>query len=469
MTTVLVGTGTDDGLGTDDAVGLLERLRSREVSADELRRAAVGRAQQANPALNAVVDWVERGGQPDAASADAPLRGVPTVIKNNDDLAGYPTLQGSWSMPRRPAREHSPWVAQAIELGLAPIATTTMPEFGLTASTESSRFGATANPWNPRHTAGGSSGGSAALVATGVVPIGHANDGGGSIRIPASCCGLIGLKPSRGRVVDRPEIERLPVSIAAQGVLTRSVRDTALYFACAEAAYRNPTLPPMGHVRGPDRRRLRVGLLTEAPHGIAVSPDVVDATTSAAATLADLGHHVEPIEAGVHDRFGPDFLIYWQLLAYGLLRGGRRLFGRAFDPTRVEALTQYLAGRLPGDLPRVPGALRRLRRLAGQHEHLFAHVDVIVSPVLAHAPPPLGHLGPDVDPRTHLVRLLQWTAFTPLQNVSGSPAISLPLGLSAGGLPIGVQVAAPFGHDRRLLEVAFELESATQGFASTGA
>lgn len=467
MDSRIVDASADDALGDFDAVALLERLSRREVCPAELRAAALDRGRSANPTLNAVVDWVESDPQPSASHGpDAPLGGLPTAIKNNEDLAGYPTLQGSWAIPRRAAREHSPWVAQALRLGISPIATTTMPEFGLTASTESSRFGATANPRHHTHTAGGSSGGAAALVAARVVPIAHANDGGGSIRTPASCCGLVGLKPSRGRTVDRPEVDRLPVAIVAQGVLTRTVRDTALYWACAETAYRNPALPPIGHVRAPGRRRLRVGLVTDPPNGIAVSPEVVQVVTSAGRLLDGLGHHVEPVDVGVDDRFGPDFLIYWQLLAYGLIHGGRRLFGRDFDPTRVEPLTWYLAGRLPGDLPRVPGVLRRLRRLASEHEHLFRRFDLVLSPVLAHPPPPLGHLGPDVEPRTHLVRLIQWTAFTPLQNVSGSPAIALPLGQSACGLPIGAQLGAPFGHEQRLLEVAFELEAATRGFST---
>lgn len=458
MTRPTVDAQRDDALGSDDAVGLLHRLRAREVSATELRAAATARGHAVNGALDAVVDWVEPDEFVSPQPSNPPLLGLPTAVKNNDDLAGYPTLEGSWALPRRPARENSPWVAQALHLGLVPVATTTLPEFGLTASTESSRFGATRNPWNPDHSTGGSSGGSAALVAAGVVPIAHANDGGGSIRIPASCCGLVGLKPSRGRLVDRPELSRLPVQITTQGVLTRSVRDTALYYALAEKEHANATLRPVGHVTGPASRRLRVGLVTEAPLGIAVSPDVRGATSAVGTALAELGHHVEPVEAATPEHLGPDFLVYWQLMAFGLVRGGRRLYGRDFDPTRIEPFTRYLAQRLVADAPRLPAVLARLRRLAREHEDVFTTYDVVLSPVLAQAPPPIGHLAPDVDPRTHLVRLLQWTTFTPLQNVSGSPAISLPLGRSSDGLPIGVQLAAPFGHERRLLEVAFELE-----------
>ena len=448
----------DDALGSDDAVGLSRRLRRREVSVHELTQAARARAHRANPALNAVTTWV---------TDDPPMRpgaafaGVPSLVKDNDDLRGYPTTQGSRAVHDTDAAADSPFVDQLRHLGFVPIAKTTLPEFGLTASTESTRFGATGNPWNTGRSAGGSSGGSAALVAAGVVPLAHANDGGGSIRIPASCCGLVGLKPSRGRLIDRPELARLPVPLTVQGVVTRTVRDTAAYYAAAERAHRNPALPPIGDVRGPDAARLRVGVVLHALYGIPVDADVVARTADAASTLADLGHHVEPLEPPAPQTFGPDFLVYWQLLSLGLRSGGRLLFGAGFDRERSEPLTDHLAERMLLDLPRLPAALTRLRRLARAGEQAFDTVDVVLSPVLAHPPPPLGHFGPDVDPRTHLVRLLRWTAFTPMQNVSGSPALAMPWGHSRDGLPIGVQMAAPLGQEARLLHLAYELEAAS--------
>jgi Asp-tRNA(Asn)/Glu-tRNA(Gln) amidotransferase A subunit family amidase len=151
-----------------------------------------------------------------APAVTGPFAGIPSALKDNEDLAGLPTLHGSWAPADTPATKTSPWIAQYLALGLEPIAKTTLPEFGLTASTESSRFGATRNPWDTARSVGGSSGGSAALVAAGVVPIAHANDGGGSIRIPAAACGLVGLKPSRGRIIDAPELDRLPVNLVAQ-------------------------------------------------------------------------------------------------------------------------------------------------------------------------------------------------------------------------------------------------------------
>lgn len=450
----------DDALGDDDLCALLDRLRARDVSGDELVQASLARAREVNGALNAVACWVDPATLSPGPGVDAPLRGIPTVVKDNEDVAGYPTTQGSRAVPDRLAGQHTPWVRHMLQVGLTPLAKTTLPEFGLTASTESSRFGATRNPYHPAHSPGGSSGGTAALVAAGVVPIGHANDGGGSIRIPASCCGLVGLKPTRGRLPNRPELQRLPIPITTQGVLTRTVRDTARYYAEAERAHRAHGLPEIGYVRGPSPARLRVALVLDAPHGIPVHPDVVQQTRAAAGLLDDLGHHVEPIAPPVHEQFGPDFLHYWQLLAFGLQHGGRSIAGPGFDPSRTEAFTRYLSSRLAVDLPLLPGSLRRLRRLGRRHESVFDTYDVVLSPVLAHPPPEVGTLSPETDPRTHLVRLVQWTTFTPLQNISGSPAISLPLGWSRGGLPIGLQLAAPFGHERRLLETAYELEEA---------
>jgi amidase len=450
----------DDALGEDDACALRARLAAREVSPHELVQASVARAREVNDALNAVAAWVERGSVPSDVGRDGAFSGIPTVLKDNEDLAGYPTTQGSRAVRDTVAAQHTPAVAHMLQLGLVPLAKTTLPEFGLTAVTESSRFGATRNPYHPGHTPGGSSGGTAALVAAGVVPIGHANDGGGSIRIPASCCGLVGLKPTRGRLPDRPELRRLPIGITTQGVLTRSVRDTARYYAESERVFRPTNLPAIGQVSGPSAARLRVALVTKAPHGLAMDPEVAEQTVAVAGLLDRLGHGVETIEPPVDERFGPDFLRYWQLLASGLQHAGAAIVGPGFDRTRTEAFTQYLSSRVAVDLPLLPGSLRRLRRLAHRHESVFASYDLVLSPVLAQPPPEVGDLGPSVDPRTQLLRLVQWTTFTPLQNISGSPAISLPLGWSRRGLPIGVQLAAPFGHERRLLEMAYELEQA---------
>jgi amidase len=458
--TATVSVVTDDALGEDDMCGLLERLARREVSPDELHEAARQRAARA-AALNAVSAWVDPARPLDVApQPGAPLAGIPTLIKDNDDLVGYPTTQGSWSLPDTPAAASSPFVTHLLRLGLAPVARTTMPEFGLTASTESTRYGATANPWDVRRSAGGSSGGSAALVAAGVVPIAHANDGGGSIRIPAACCGLVGLKPTRHRTVDYPHVERLPVLISRQGVLTRTVRDTARFHAELERLAPASALPPIGDVRGPGGARLRIGVVTSTIKGLPLDEDTQGVLTATARLLDRLGHHVEQTPPPVEDRFGPDFLHFWLLLGFALQRGGSLVSGPGFDPSRTEPFTAGLASWAVGAAPRIPGSLRRLRRLGREHEALFDSYDLLVSPVIGHVPPPLGYLGPDVDFREHLVRLLRFASSTAIQNVSGSPALALPMGRTSDGLPLAVQLCAPFGLERRLLEVAYELEDA---------
>ncbi|MEK9811187.1 MAG: amidase family protein, partial [Candidatus Nanopelagicales bacterium] len=188
-----------------------------------------------------------------------------------------------------------PFVAHFRGLGFDPLVKTTLPEFGLTPTTESTTYGATRNPWNVGHSTGGSSGGSAALVASGALPIAHANDGGGSIRIPAALCGLVGLKPTRGRFPDRAELETLPIHIVNQGVLTRSVRDTAYFFAESERRFANPDLPPVGMVVRPERARLRVAVMTEGVSGLAVEEQTRDAVLAAGSTVDALGNEVEHI------------------------------------------------------------------------------------------------------------------------------------------------------------------------------
>lgn len=456
---VMVDSTRDDALGADDVMELQHRLRRRTVSARELSEAARARLAAVNGELNAVVRSLDL---PSATSG--PFAGIPSALKDNEDLAGYPTLHGSWAPADTPARGTSPWVAQYLALGFEPIAKTTLPEFGLTASTESSRYGATRNPWDTTRSVGGSSGGSAALVAAGVVPIAHANDGGGSIRIPAAACGLVGLKPSRGRLIDVPELDRLPVNLVTQGVVTRTVRDTAYYFAEAERLHPAADMPAIGMVVRPESRRLRIGVFTEAVAGIPVDPRVRDAVRAAGEALQGLGHEVEEIPLPVDAGFGRDFLRYWALISFLLQKAGGRVLGTDFDAARTEPLTQELSRMAQQQALRIPISIRRLARVSREPERVYAGgtgtYDAIVSPVLSTPAPLIGELGPDVPAREHIVRLLRFASFTAWQNVTGSPAISLPLGRTAEGLPIGVQIGAPLGEERRLISLGYELEEA---------
>lgn len=445
----------DDALGDSDVVDLLDRLRRSEVSPQELASAARERTQRAQEHLNAVAAWVAPE-HPAAAGRPGPFSGIPTALKDNEDLAGLPTSQGSGATPRTPAQDDSVMAALLRDLGLSFVAKTTMPEFGLTASTESIAFGPTRNPWHTSHTVGGSSGGAAALVASGALPMAHANDGGGSIRIPAACCGLVGLKPSRGYLPMPERMEMLPVKISAQGVLTRTVRDTAAFFAACQPVA--PDIPAVGDVRGPAARRLRVAVVTSGVVGN-VAPETTAAVLRAAAALDREGHFVEPVDTMLTMRFGRDFLRYWALLAWLITVGGQRLMGPQFQPAALEPFTLGLAGFVRSVAPGIPASLRRLRRFPAEYARSFGDYDVVLSPVTNDVAPPVGYLDPRLDFRTHALRLLPFAGFTPVQNVAGTPSISVPMGLSESGLPLSVMASAPYGHERTLIELAYELEA----------
>ncbi len=451
-----LSTVADDALGTHDTTALQEELRAGRVSPSEVMDAALTRLKEAEP-LNAVVTLLE---SPD--DLDGPYQGIPTFIKDNENIAGYPTRLGSRTTPDSPVRHDSRWVSQWRELGFATIGKTTLPEFGLTASTECLLTGATRSPWNLEHIVGGSSGGSAALVAAGVVPIAHANDGGGSIRIPASCCGLVGLKPSRGRLVEVEAMEQMPVKIVTQGVLTRTVRDTVGFYE--QMAHIQPTeLPPIGPTSDPGP--LRIGLMATGINGLPIDPEVLAALETTGLALEDLGHTVEPIVNPFGDQIAQDFLRYWGMLAFSLHRFGGQVFGKDFQPKLMEPFGRSLGKFFSGVAVNLPASLRRLRRFAQVYDNAFGPFHVLLSPTLATPPPRIGYLGPDVDPHEHLVRLLRFASFTALQNVSGAPAISLPLAVSADGLPIGMHFAARMGEEQLLLNLAASLEQSV-GWAS---
>jgi amidase len=449
----------DDALGDSDGTDLVARLQRREVSAAEVRQAALHRLRASDGALNATVGEIDEvaDAAPDPQGAFA---GVPLPIKDTDDVAGYPTLWGSFAFPDTPAERSSAFVRHLMDLGFAPLAKTTTPEFGLTATTQSERFGDTRNPWDLERSVGGSSGGAAALVAAGVVPMAHANDGGGSVRIPAASCGLVGLKPTRGRLVDRPELGEAPINLFTQGMLTRSVRDTALFYAEAERHYANPALPPVGHITEPVRDRLRIAVVDDGLAGIRLQPVVRASLQRTMQLCVDLGHDVTPVPNPYPDQAARDFLRYWAFLAWLFKHFGNRIIGPGFDGSRTDAFTNGLATMFVGQAERIPGSLRRLRRLASAGGPLFDRFDVVLSPTLGDAPPTLDRIGPAVPFRTHLIRLIRLVTTTPMENVTGSPAISLPLARTEQGIPIGMQFSAAAGREALLLGLAYQFEEA---------
>ena len=450
----------DDVLGSADAVEIARRIAAREISQAEAVEAAIARAERVNPSLNAIASPLFDSARREASRPQSgAFAGVPSFIKDNEAVAGAPLLHGSRGLPKRPAEKNSPFVAQFLSLGLINLGKTTMPEFGLTGTTEALVYGPTHNPWKLGSSPGGSSGGSAALVAAGVVPVAHANDGGGSTRIPASCCGLVGLKPSRGRLVDIEGAAMFPVKIVHQGLLSRSVRDTAVFYHSAEQHYRNRTLPEIGLVTRPGRR-LRIGFFTDLDEVTPSHPDCVAAVSDTAKLLESLGHSVECVGPPFDERFLEDFFLLWSMLSFAVVRFGTRLVHPDFDASKVEDFTRGLAQYFKENAKMAPAAILRLRRFARQYARRFNDYDVLMNPTVAMPPSEHGYIGPEVPFEESLERLKWFIPFTPTQNVSGGPAISLPLGRSKDGLPLGVQLAAPLGDERTLLELALEIEAA---------
>jgi amidase len=453
----------DDALGDLDATALAEAIRSGAVSRGDVVDAAIARTEKVNPDLNGLAyEAFDRA----RARAAAGTRyggffdGVPTFVKDNVAVEGMPTMEGTDAWHPRLEPANGEFARAYLSTGVIALGKTQMSEFGFSAVAEHPRLGAVRNPWNTDHTAGASSSGSGAFVAAGVVPIAHANDGGGSIRIPASCNGLVGLKPSRGRLPLDKSMSQMPIRIVANGVLTRSVRDTAAFYREAENVWRNPKLDPIGDVRGPGRARLRIGVITRSVKREA-SAEVRDQTLATATLLERMGHRVEHLDRPpVPPSFIDDFLLYWALLSYALIRGGRGRFGESFDRSRLDNLSLGLETYAAANLRKLPLAIARLSTLRRRTLKLVRDYDVLLTPTLAEPPPRVGHLDPTADYELIVERLVDWVAFTPLQNVTGDPAISLPLGRSADGLPVGMMFSARLGREVTLLELAYELEEA---------
>jgi amidase len=450
----------DDALGRYDAVGLVEALHAGHVSVPEVVEAAIARAERVQPDLNGIAHRAFDRARTEAQDPRPGFfAGVPTFVKDNTAVAGMPTMDGTDAWTPRREREDGDFARMYLATGLIPLGKSRLSEFGFSPSAEHPRLGPVRCPWDTRHTAAASSAGSAAMVAAGVVPIAHANDGGGSIRIPASANGLVGLKPTRGRLAQDVTFRRMPLRIVSDGVVTRSVRDTAAFFREAEKVYRALHLPPVGDLTRPGRGRLRIGVATEGV-GRSASPEVTELTLKVAAVLEELGHMVEHVDAPVEASFPHDFLLYWSSLAYFLIRGGRRLHGASWDPGHLDNVSHGLAGHAGRNLHRLPGAIRRLRRSGRASAQFFRRYDVALTPTLATETPTLGWLDPTQHYEQVMDRILDWVAFTPLQNATGDPAISLPLAITASGLPQGMMFGAGAGREATLIELAYELEEA---------
>lgn len=458
-------TFSDDALGFHDATELAALVRRGERSPSELINASLGRARLAQPIIQGMATNIPESaealpGKAGGRTSAEPFSGIPALVKDNTDVTGFPTGHGTNAIRARAAERTSPFAQQMLAQGLICIGKSTLPEFGFSATTEPAHAAPTRNPWNTGFSCGASSGGSAALVAAGVVPIAHANDGGGSIRIPAACCGLVGLKPSRGRLIDNEAAKSLPINIVADGVVTRSARDTANFYAGAERYYPNRKLPAIGLVQGPSGRRMKIGVVVDSISGYPTDGATRLAVESTAATLSDLGHHLDPIPVPVPETFPADFALYWGMLAFGVRSNGKRLIGPGFDRKKVDGLTEGLDKHFRKQCYRLPQALWRLHRSHRDYAKAIAGFDAVLTPVLGHTTPEIGHLSPTVSFEELFDRLSRYVSFTPLANATGAPAIALPAGLTTRNLPVGIQLMGQHGGDKTLLELAFALEQA---------
>ena len=457
------GTPDPGTLATWDATETRERIRAKDVSAAEVVEAAIARAEAAGQ-LGAIVTPLFEEARSQVASAgrdgaERPLFGVPTFVKDLARVRGARIAWGSRASGEYVAKKTDRIARRIADTGMITLGKSATPELGLTATTEPVGWDPCRNPWDLSRSAGGSSGGAGALVAADVVPIAHGSDGGGSIRIPASCCGLVGLKPSRFRL-DLDGSGTLPVNIACDGVVTRTVRDTIAFFEAIETRRRPKRVPPIGPVAERPEGRLRLGVFVDAPTGTPVAADVKAAVRDAAALCRSLGHDAEEIACPIDGSVIDDFLRYWGFVAWIQVAMRRFVYHWGFDRSRLEPWTVGLGRWFVREKGAAWRAIGRLRAFSRSVAQWMGPYDVLVSPTLAEPAPAIGYLATDLEFETVFSRVRAYAPFTPAYNAAGLPAIALPLGRSAEGLPIGVQFAAGHGCDRTLLELALALEAA---------
>jgi amidase len=465
-------------LATLDCRDQADLVRRRQVSPAELVEAAIARIEKLNPQLNAVILPLfdkARALARDGNLPDGPFRGVPFLLKDLiATTAGDPAHAGMQLLKNAGfvAPIESYLAGKLRQAGFVILGRTNTPELGLAATTEPLAYGPTRNPWNVEHSAGGSSGGSAAAVASRMVAAAHANDGGGSIRIPASECGLVGLKPSRGRVSLGPLIGEGWHGLAIEGAVTVSVRDTAAILDAISGAMTGdpytapPPERPFREEVGRSPERLRIGLMTRRPGRTApLPPECVTAVENAGKLLESLGHQVELSSPGAYDEQG-----FWDHLrlvidvhAAALMDLFAAGFGREIGADDVEPYTwrfveeggKVAGRRYAASADWLQGWARRMAAWWGDGH------DLLVTPTIAEPPPKLGDLGgPGGDPDARWQRHLDVIPFTPAFNVTGQPAISLPLHWTSDGLPVGVHLVGAYPREDLLIRVASQLEHA---------
>jgi amidase len=440
-----------------DAVEMARLVRQGEVTTAELAQTARS-LLEASSELNAVAEFAD----PMAAgtSATGPLAGVPFAVKELLAWPGLPWSMGSRLLAGNPAPGLSPYAARIRDAGPTVVCSTTSSEFGLLGSTETALHGVTGNPWREGLSAGGSSGGSAALVAAGIVPMAHGSDGGGSLRVPAALNGVFGFKPSNRRCAPTgPETPGLP-ALLVEHCMSRSVRDSAAFLAATERTGPDAVHPPIGLVAGPEAARCRVGVLVPTLTGRAPDEAVRRELEHAAALCESLGHVVEVLDPPQvdGDAISRGFFTAAALTMAQVAATFAPVLGRPPGPGELEPFTLELIEWAAQLGPDAPAATQQAFAEATRgYLRLFERCDVVLSPTLARVSWPVGHLSPSAGRETLIRRTEEAVGYTPIHNIAGCPAMSVPLGRS-DGLPVGIHFAARPGADRLLLALAYELE-----------
>jgi amidase len=456
-----------------DGLALGRMVREREITAAELMDAAIARAEKHNAKLNAIVfkDYERARATALASKGGAGVfAGVPMLLKDiMGDCAGMPTRSACAFIPATPIATDSEVVARYKRAGFIPFAKTNAPELGIPPVTESRLYGPACNPWNLAHTPGGSSGGSAAAVAAGIVPVAHGNDGGGSIRIPAACCGLVGLKPTRGRISLAPNLGDALGGFVVEHVLSRTVRDSAAALDATQGPmpgdpyFATPPVRPYSQESSTAPKKLRIAFSTENPLGAKIHPDCIEATKHAAKLCAGLGHEVE--EAAPQLNYQMLAQLFETVYSAGValsIEAVRMMTGAEPTPEKFQTFTwtMYERGRqVTASQYMIAQAL--LQQASRQFASFFESHDLFLTPTLGQPPLKIGAID-FMSPKTTLLdeTMVGFAIACPVYNITGQPAISLPLSWNREGLPIGVMFGARYGDETTLYQLAGQLEQA---------
>ena len=445
-----------------DSIAQAALVRKGEVSQLELTQAAIKRIEAVNGKLNAVITPIFEPALEAAKKGlpSGPFTGVPYLFKDLMDYKGYRTAYGSRATINHISDNTHPFGIKALEAGLNVLGKTNTPELGLLATTEPVAFGPCRNPWDLSRSSGGSSGGAAAAVAAGMVPSAQGSDGGGSLRVPASCCGIFALKPSRGRNIDEKPMEAWHISV--KGHITRSVRDSASLFALTERKSSEATFPAIGFTSNMLTRKLKIGLIMNGINGKKPAADVETEILRTAKLCENLGHEIIETEFPVEQAKLIDaFLAVWSSYAGGFKANLEKQMGKPAGDDILEPWTLYMDEYFHQQgAAHMEAAKIYFAELTANLDKMMNQFDILLSPVLATAAPKLGLQGPLVPALKLKQDALDYVNYTPVYNISGQPAMSVPLGWNAQGLPIGSQFAARQGDEKTLFELAYQLEEA---------